>query len=312
MDAGAGRRVLAWLRARFRASEGWFILLAVAVGSAAGLLAVAQAFVAHRLQSILYGFDETWRLSALPDVPWTALLWLPAGGLILGLTGLLLARWRPRPLIDVVEANALYGGRLSIRDSLAVCLQTLISNGFGASVGLEAAYAQAGGAAASALGQQLKLRRQDLRTLVGAGAGAAIGAAFGAPLAGAFYAFEIVIGSYAPSMIAPVAAASLASVLVARATGAAPYVIDIAVLQAPQAADYLLYGGLGAVCAIFGIALMRLVGLTDRLVRKTGVPAWLRPAIGGALVAVLAWVSPQVLSSGHGALHLDLAARAGL
>src|SRR5206468_7634863 len=131
--------------------------------------------------------------------------------------------------------------------------------GFGGSVGLEAAYAQAGGGLASTLGQRLRLRRHDLRTLVGAGAGAAIGAAFGAPLAGAFYAFEVVIGSYAPSMIAPVAAACLAASLAATSFGADSYAIHVTVTQSPNIADYALYGGLGAICAVFGIVLMLLV-----------------------------------------------------
>jgi CIC family chloride channel protein len=306
------RRPLAWLRGRLRSSEIWFIALAVFVGAAAGLVSVLQNVIAHGLQSHLYGFAIDDRLSALPKVPAVALLWLPAGGLVLGGLTWAAGKWRPRQLIDVVEANALYGGILSFRDSVVVCAQTLISNGFGASVGLEAAYAQAGGAIASGLGQRLKLRRQDLRTLVGAGAGAAIGAAFGAPLTGAFYAFEIVIGSYAPSMIAPVAAAALASVLVARLMGVAPYSIQIVVLQPPGALDYVLYAGLGLICAAFGIAIMRLVGTAERLVRLTRIPAWMRPAVGGSLLAGLAYLSPQTLSSGHGALHADLATSLGL
>ena len=100
---------------------------------------------------------------------------------------------------------------MSFRDSLFVAAQTIVSNGFGASVGLEAAYAQMGGAIASITGRFLNLRRSDLRTCVGAGAGAAIGAAFGAPLTGAFYAFEIVIGSYTVANVAAVIAAAIAA-----------------------------------------------------------------------------------------------------
>jgi CIC family chloride channel protein len=172
---------------------------------------------------------------------------------------------------------------------------------------LEAAYAQAGGGLASVTGGRLRLRRPDLRTLVGAGAGAAIGAAFGAPLTGAFYAFEVVIGTYAPSMIAPVAGASLAAVLTAHAIGAAPYSIQAAVFRSPDAADYALYAGLGAVCAAFSVLIMLLVARGEQLVRRAPGPEWLRPALGGALLAGLAWLSPQTLSSGHGALHVDLA-----
>lgn len=303
---------MAWVRTKLRTSEIWYIGLAILIGGLAGLLTVGQSLIAHGLQARLFGFSEAERLSAIPRVSAWALLWLPAGGLALGLLLLALSRWRPRTLVDVVEANALYGGRLSVRDSVIVCAQTLMSNGFGASVGLEAAYAQAAGAAASYLGQRLNLRRQDLRTLVGAGAGAAIGAAFGAPLTGAFYAFEIVIGSYAPSMIAPVAAAALASVLVARGLGSAPYSIKIAIASPPAALDFLLYGLLGAICAGVGIFVMQLVGQTDRAIRKLNPPLWARPAIGGLLLAGLAAISPQILSSGHGALHLDLAANLSL
>lgn len=306
------RRPLAWLRGRFRASEVWFIGLAILIGGAAGVLAVVQSDLAHGLQAWLYGFSFDDRLSALPSVdPWS-LLWLPAGGVVLGATTWAIGRWRARHLVDVVEANALHGGELSLIDSVLVCVQTLISNGFGASVGLEAAYAQAGGGAASAIGRWLRLRRQDLRALVGAGSGAAIGAAFGAPLAGAFYAFEVVIGTYTPSMIAPVAAACLTSVMTARMIGATPYSIEISVIQPPDAAGYFLYSILGVVCAVAGIVLMRLVALAEALLRRTRLPIWARPAIGGAGIAGLALLSPQVLSSGHGALHADLAVGLGL
>src|SRR6185437_6264806 len=210
-------------------------------------------------------------------------------------------------LVDVVEANALHGGVLGLADSLIVCVQTMLSNGVGASVGLEAAYAQAGGAAASFAGGRLKLRRRDMRVLVGAGAGAAIGAAFGAPLTGAFYAFEIVIGSYTPSAIAPVAAACLASVLVSKSVGGLPYSIEIKAQHAPDALAYLLYAGLGLVCALVGVVIMRLVAMGERAVRRSPIPVAIRPAIGGALLGGLAVISPQTLSAGHGALHLDLA-----
>jgi CIC family chloride channel protein len=309
---GPRRRSLAWLRTRLRTSESWFIGLAVLVGAAAGLLAVLQAAIAHALQSRLYGFSLDERLSALPEIqPWTV-LWLPAGGGLLAVIVWLTHRWRGRRLVDVVEANTLHGGVLSLRDSLAICGQTLVSNGFGGSVGLEAAYAQAGGAVASQVGQRARLRRNDLRTLVGAGAGAAIGAAFGAPLAGAFYAFEVVIGSYAPSMIAPVAAACLTSVLVARMVGSAPYSLEIAVTTSPDAAGYLLYAALGVVCAAAGIGLMRLVALAEGAVRRLRLRTPLRPVVGGVILAGLALISPQVLSSGHGALHADLVEHIGL
>lgn len=300
-------RPLAWLRARFRASEAWFIALAIGVGVGAGVLAVIQSRLAHGLQERLYGISPDARLSASGGLDPMSLLWLPVGGLVLAAFGRLVARyWKNRPVIDVVEANSLYGGRMSLRGSLVICGQTLISNGFGASVGLEAAYAQAGGGLASSLGQRLRLRRHDLRTLVGAGAGAAIGAAFGAPLTGAFYAFEVVIGSYAPSMIAPVAAACLAGVVAANALGVESYAIHVSVTQTPTIPHYALYAVLGGVCALFGIFLMLLVARGEQFAKALPMPVWARLSIGGLGLAGLAVITPQTLSSGHGALHHDL------
>jgi CIC family chloride channel protein len=300
-------RLMSALRRRLRTSELWLIALSVAVGAAAGLLAVFQSRVAHAIQSLLYGIGPADHLSAVARIAPVRALWLVAGGLALGLFTWAVSRRRTTGLVDVVEANALHGGVLGIADSLIVCAQTILSNGVGASVGLEAAYAQAGGAAASFAGGRMKLRRHDMRILVGAGAGAAIGAAFGAPLTGAFYAFEIVIGAYTPSAIAPVAAACLASVLVSKGVGGVPYSIEIKSQHAPDAVGYLLYAGLGLICALAGVLIMRLVAVAERAVRRSPIPVALRPAVGGILLGGLAVVSPQTLSAGHGALHLDLA-----
>jgi chloride channel protein, CIC family len=300
------------LRSRFRQSEASFILLAVAVGAAGGGLAVLLGAVAHALQRYLYDLPGTMRLSAAPHLSPYSLLALPIGGALLGLLHLALDRWRRRTPVDVVEANALHGGAVPFRDTLTVTGQTFVSNGFGASVGLEAAYAQIGGGIASVVGKWLSLRRGDRRILVGAGTGAAIGAAFGAPLTGAFYAFEIVIGAYTPAAIAPVAAAAIAGVATAKSLGAVPYLITVDSTGISRNMDYLAFIGIGLVCAIVGILLMRAVSLLEAGVRWTKLPPALRPFVGGLLLMPVAHVSPQALSAGHGALHLALAGDAPL
>ncbi|WP_375291980.1 chloride channel protein [Qipengyuania sp.] len=298
-------------RGWLRASEASFIVLSIGIGGAAGLLSVVLGALARTLQHFLFALPPNTRLSGVAELGLPSLLVLPLSGLIFTAFGYAVSA-RKRRLVDAVEANALHGGRMSLPDSLVISGQTVLSNGFGASVGLEAAYAQMGGAVASVLGGWLKLRRADQRTLVGAGTGAAIAAAFGAPLAGAFYAFEIVIGAYTPSAIAPVAAAALAGALVAQTFGQQPYLIDAASNVSVETHHYLIYAGLGAICALLGIVLMRAVALVERGTRRTGVPEWARPALGGLLLIPIAILSPQVLSAGHGALHADLALGASL
>ncbi|MDB5736472.1 MAG: chloride channel protein [Sphingomonas bacterium] len=301
-----GLRQAIALRRRLRQSEAVFVLLAVVVGTIGGGLAVLLSLIAHALQALLFALPDNMRLSAMPSLSPLRLLALPGGGAVLGLMHLASDRWRKRTPIDIVEANALHGGAVPFRDTLTVTAQTFVSNGFGASVGLEAAYAQIGGGLGSLAGRWLSLRRGDIRILVGAGAGAAIGAAFGAPLTGAFYAFEIVIGAYTPAAIAPVAAASIAGVATARTLGSTPYLITAASTGVTRNMDYLAYIGIGLVCAFVGIGLMRAVSLVEAGVRKTKLPPAARPIVGGILLMPIAWLSPEALSAGHGALHLTL------
>ena len=297
---------LAWLRRRARVSELAFIVVAIAIGAASGLASVVIGALARTLQHWLFALPPSSRLSDAASLGWPALLALPLGGALLALFTWA-TRARTRRLVDAVEANALHGGRMSMTDSLVIAGQTVLSNGFGASVGLEAAYAQIGGALSSLAGRALGMRRSDVRTLVGAGAGASIAGAFGAPIAGAFYAFEIVIGAYTPASIAPVTAAALAGTFVAQLAGAQPYLIQEAAGATVETHHYLIYAGLAVICALVGIVLMRAVALIEQATRLARLPAWARPAIGGALLVPIAIASPQALSAGHGALHADLA-----
>ena len=306
------RELIIFLRGQIRASELWLVVIAAGVGAAAGLGTIAIGYAAHTLQTLLYNIDFDERLSSMQRVDPARLWALPLGGGVLVALTWAWARGRATTPVDPVEANALRGGRMSFRDSLFVAAQTITSNGFGASVGLEAAYAQIGGALASVTGRALNLRRSDLRTFVGAGAGAAIGVAFGAPLAGAFYAFEIVIGSYTVANVAPVVAAAIAGWLMTRIVNFEPMVMPITTPDDYHLSHYLLYAGLGLVSAFFGIAIMRLVGWTEMLTGKLTVSRPFRPIAGGVLLAGVALISVQTLSAGHGAMSLDLTANLGI
>ncbi len=304
----AARAGAARFRSIVRAGESGLIFLAVLIGIAAGLLTVALSRSAAILHDLLFNLGGTGSLSALDHLssPWLALV--PAcGGLLLGVASRLVPHIRRRRPVDPIEANALHGGRMSSVDSLIIGAQTLCSNGFGASVGLEAGYTQLGAGFASRLGRIFNLRRADRRMLVGAGAAGAIGAAFGAPLTGAFYAFELIIGTYTPFGLAPVVAASISGVLVARAIGTGESFIG------HLASDFTLRGDsmaalliLALLCAGLGIAIMRGVTLVDDLFKKSGLPAVLQPAVGGLGLGAMALLTPHVLSSGHGALAVLL------
>lgn len=293
------------LRRIIRTREAALVVVAILIGLCAGVMALAQSGIAHWLQSLFYDLAPDDRLSAQDSIDPLRLLALPLGGVLLVAFTALMQRRAARP-VDVIEANALHGGVIPMRGSLTVSGQTLLSNGCGASVGLEAAYAQMGGGVASVVGQWLRLRRADLRLLVGAGAGSAVGAAFGAPLTGVFYAFEVVLGAYTPAAIAPVAAAALAATLVVFLSGEPAYLIMVPTTDAITTAHYFLFAALGLVCAVIGIVLMHMVSLVEQGVRRLPIAPRYAPIVGGFLLIPIAFVTPQALSAGHGALHVDL------
>jgi CIC family chloride channel protein len=298
------RRWAGSLRGWVRQTELGIILLAAVVGMASGLLAVGIGGLASLMHVAFFGPGAMHGLSALRGAsPWI-LLTVPAlGGLLLGGLNKALARYRPRSPVDPIEANALHGGRLSLNDGVVVVAQNLVSNGFGASVGLEAGYTQIAGGMASRLGRLFGLRRGDLRVLVGCGAAGAIAAAFDAPLTGTFYAFELVVGIYSIVTLAPVVTSAVSAVLVARLMHGDNTVLAVGGAASPDVEGYGLALVLGLLCGLSGIALMRGVSLTEQWLRR-GVP-WpnLRPLAGGLVVGALALITPGVLSAGHGSLH---------
>ena len=291
------------LRALVRARETSLIVLAMAVGVISGVVVLVMSAIVNGLHALFFNLPYGTRLSSVSELDWRLAVAVPClGGLVFGVATQVIARRRAGREVDPIEANALHGGRMSVIGSLIVAAQTMWSSGVGASVGLEAGYTQLSSGLASRLGRAFRLRRRDLRTLVGCGAAAGIAAAFGAPLAGAFYAFELVIGSYSVASLAPVGAAAIIGYLVVAQVERPD--LGIAASTEVGTPDLLIAALIGLLAAAFGIAMMRGVGYCEALFGRLRVPPALRPAIGGLVVGLFAILSPQVMSSGHGALHV--------
>jgi chloride channel protein, CIC family len=294
------------LRAFVRAHETSLVVLAAMIGTIGGLVVLAMSVAVAALHALLFNISITERLSSQPSIETLRAVLVPSlGGLLLGVALLLLLRWRPAREIDPIEANALHGGRMSFRGSVIVALQTTWSSGVGASVGLEAGYTQLASGLAASLGRGFHLRRADQRIMVGCGAAAAISGAFGAPLAGAFYAFELVIGGYTPASLTPVGVAAVAGYFVTHGFQDLSLGISVGPVGDVVGRDLAVAALLGVLAALFGILIMRGVALCEAGLAKTRLWPPLRPVLGGLGVGMLALLTPQVMSSGHGALHFS-------
>lgn len=303
------RQLLALTNRELRSNEFAQIGLCAIWGGIVGAIVAAMrgsVIVLHRVDFAISGGHL---LSTGIGVDRLCIVFVPAlGGLILAGLAVLAQRYRAGDIVDPVEANALYGGRMSLWDSLRLAAATLISNASGASLGMEAGYTQLGSGIFSSVGDYFRLRRADQRVFVTAGAAAAIAAAFNAPLAGTFYGYELVLGSYTPAALAPVAIAAVCGALVQRGLGDTEPLFAVAGATPVELRSYVIFGAMGIIAALISIVSMMAVTWAERTMRRTRIPEWLRPCVGGILLSAVALSYPQVLGSGHGGIqyHFDV------
>jgi CIC family chloride channel protein len=279
------------------------------LGAGAGAIVAGLHDLTKELHRLNFGLPPHMSLSSGVAVAWWRLAIIPpVVGLLTGLVMAAMHRLWPEETVDPIEANALFGGKTGFWGSVRLVIATLGSNAAGASVGMEAAYSQIGSGIFSSIGQKLGLGRSDLRLLTAAGAAGAIAAAFNAPLAGAFYGFELVLGTYTIPALAPVGLAVVAAIFTLRRLLGFERMFPLADLSHhPMAWEYLVFVGVGLVAGMLGIQIMRLVAGIDRGVRAARIPSWARPAVGGLVLAGLAQISVEALGSGHGAMRATLA-----
>ncbi|MEN3930310.1 chloride channel protein [Microvirga sp. W0021] len=305
-------RFLAKSRASYRTilreSRLLLIFAAGIAGFLGGSIASLMGAITQYLHEILLGVEHNTRLSSATelDIKRTFLV-LILGGLLVGISTALWRWWRKTgDIVDPVEANALHGGRMSFRDSLFVMFQSIMSDGVGASVGLEGGFSQAGGALGSKIGIFLHRRRNDIRMLVGAGAAGAIAGAFDSTFAGAAYGFELIIGSYTVATLAPITTAAICGVFAASLLAGHGYRFPIESLPSIQSSNLFWIIFLGVLSALLAVLLMRGVTRIESFFRSSNFPIWSRPMLGGLVVATFALVSPNILASGHGGMEIIL------
>jgi CIC family chloride channel protein len=290
-----------------RSNELTQIFACAVIGSGVGVCVASIRALVQFLHHVDFSIQGDGLLSTGLHVDSIRILFVPAlGGLLLGVLALMTSRFGTRDIVDPIEANALYGGRMSLPDSLRLSLSTIVSNAAGASLGMEAGYTQFGSGLFSAIAGYFRLRRADHRVFVTAGSAAAIAAAFNAPLAGAFYGYELILGSYMPSALAPVAVAAVCGALSQRFIAGPQPLFDVQGGVPLDVHSYVLFGLMGVLAA--GIAIVTMMGVTwtERGLKNSAVPDWLRPCAGGIALSAIAWFYPQVLGSGHGAIEYYL------
>ena len=292
------QRIGRWLRAEPFLS----LVLAALIGFAGAYCAIGFRELYLALQTVAFGTDADALIDAIGRLPAWQIVAVPtAGGLLVGLFySFAMPGRRPQGVADVMESAAFRAGRMDWRAGLGAALGSAASIGTGASVGREGPVIHLGASLASFIGGRLALSRSQMVTLLGCGVAAAISASFNAPIAGVFFALEVVIGHYALSAFAPIVIASVTGAIIARIHfGDFPAFIipDRAIVSFFEFPAFLL---LGVASGLAAIVFLRSVELTRDVVARVPAPVWTKPAAGGLIVGVIALGFPNVLGVGYG------------
>ncbi len=274
-------------------------LLSIMIGLVAGLASVLFKFMIHFFQNLFWKGPNI--IDAVRSQPSYLTLLIPiAGGLLIApfiYYGAREAKGHGVP--EIMEALIFRGGKIRNRVAVIKALASSICIGSGGSTGREGPIVQISASIASSLGQMFRINERAMRTLVAAGAGAGIGATFNAPIAGALFAVEILLGEFGIYSFSPIIIASVIATLISRLfTG------DFAAFTVPkytlssiwEIGPYLLLGILSGMVAILFIK--TLYFLEDRF-DKLRIHPLLKPALGGLFVGIIGLKLPQVFGVGY-------------
>lgn len=299
---------IAWLLdvlARFRrARHSFMVIAAVLIGFGGGCAAIL-------FRALIQG--STWTFSGgstmAPEgfaaLPWWWILLMPAaGGLLVGvLVRTLAPEVRGSGVPEVMEAVALRGGHIRKRVGLVKATVVAVCLGSGGSAGREGPIIHVGAAVGSLIGKLLRAPVNQLRTFVGCGAAAGIAATFNAPIAGAMFAGEVILGQFGVVSFAAIVISSVvATVLSRHFIGDFPAFV-VPAFEMQHTHELFFYALLGLLAAAVGALFIWTLDRTARLFERLRMPGILKPALGGLLVGICGIWLPQVLGVGYAAIN---------
>jgi CIC family chloride channel protein len=287
------------------------IPLAVLVGAGVGGGAIVFRWLIGVCTRALSGqtdYSEAGHV-ANPHVPWLGPWFVVLAPVVAGLIyGPVVQRWareaRGHGVPEVMLAVARRGGRISWRVALVKSLASALCIGGGGSVGREGPIVQIGSALGSAFGTAIRLSEDRLRLLVACGAAGGIAATFNAPLAGVFFAMELILRDFTTESFGAVVLSSVTASVVGRAAfGDVPF-LQLPAFSVQHGSQYLLFALLGVLAGAIGVLFTRvLYWIEDACDWAWRGPEWLRPAVGGLLLGGLLLVLPQMYGVGYPVLE---------
>jgi CIC family chloride channel protein len=289
----------------FRLSDAHTMLVwSVIVGIAGAFATIAFREGISLLQRVFTGQDGS-LVEMARRLPLAMRIGLPAfGGLIAGLLLLVAQRGVDRKLhTDYMEAVVIGDGVVPVRVSLWRSVSSLFTISSGGSIGREGPMVQLAALGASLIGRVVHFDPPRLRLLVACGAAAGITSAYSAPIAGAFFVTEIVLGSIAMESFGPVVVSSVVANIVMREFAGYKPPYEMPVFPPVAGLEVLLFVALGLLCGTAAPQFLRLIDTSKSAFGRLRVPLPLRLALGGLIVGILSIWTPEVWGNGYSVVN---------
>lgn len=208
---------------------------------------------------------------------------------------------------DYMESIVIGDGVVPAGKSFARSASSLFSIASGGSIGREGPMVQLAAAVASLVARVARMSAPQRRLLVACGAAAGITSAYNAPLAGALFVAEIVLGSIAIDSLVPLIVAAMVANLTTHLLAPDAPLYPIEGLVHPDAPVYLSYAVIGIVAGVGGPLFLGLIGATKRRVERIAIPLPVKMTIGGLIVGVISVRVPEVWGNGYSVVNAILA-----
>ncbi|HEU5081067.1 MAG TPA: ClcB-like voltage-gated chloride channel protein [Opitutaceae bacterium] len=294
-------RLRVWLSEHFAPSE-WQITLfwAALVGVIGGLSSLTFREALSALHLLLTNSREEMVESFAHLEPWQRIVTPTLGGALTGVILIFGKRFaKKRSTTDYMEAIALGDGRISFRTSLVKSFAALCGIASGASIGREGPMVQLSSMFASLTGRWRKWPVTSLRLLVACGAAAGIASAYNAPIGGAFFVAEIVLGTIAMESLGPLVVSAVAATLVVRQLSDAHNLYEVPHFNFKSAWEIGPYLVVGLLCGTLAPLFLQTLRGAEKLFVKMRLPLVLQLTLGGVCVGLLAFRFPAVCGNGY-------------